>query len=619
MLENLKKIWYKLGGSCFVTFRTQIQTKCDGFQSVRKEDIFMQTKDAQSIVASTSLDHQGNALLPIWQQLPERSLAAFVEQDLPFQMVVTEQNQEVTRRVDAVIEYPPAVGERFVPVTEICLDPGKFSNKAGGIRQREIVDLDGTPVERDAPPSFVFINQPVVYKPAEQASYTSGPGKSTYRILSTSEARSTVEGETEGSLLPREAFSFGVDGMYKGDAIPVYNKFYQRWRLGRYQAVCYATIAKVAQEIGLRPAPKMIDFEGERLQEIDIATIQPHYLALTIALPDEEIINANGSMTLDPQTRVALQDLKGECVVEWVDPDGTAWIFKFFVVKVDLIAQTHAAWIAIFNSIDASESPIVRQEAGQTITIKGASVIDEWGGGDRQRGLFEMINGRITMFASKIEEGTHTIAEELRKSVYREFQVRPSLAQAQLALATGTIDFGSEPLQVKHLIEQLKRSRFENMLTSALVTDEVRTRFWIHVGGAAALLQEELAAFIQAAEVKPHRFLVAPKKVAPIMVLIGGWAWGYFRMKDDLRKLSQEFTQQQTLRSDLRVRLSQTLSHIPVTNGKSANLLDQLRGMLKDVEHTPEWPGYLTHLQEVDQQFKLLVPEQPWLKLPKSV
>ncbi len=575
----------------------------------------MQTKDAQSTVASTSPEHAGNVLVPVWQQLPARSLAAFVEQDLPFQM----QDGDIEKRVDAVIDYPPTPGAPFVSVTEICLDPGKFSNKAGGIRQREIVDIDGTPVERDAPPRFVSINQPVVYKPAEQASYTSGPGKSIYRILSTS-TKSAADGETEGSLLPREAFSFGVDGMYKGDAIPVYNKFYQRWRLGRYQAVCYATISKVAQEIGLRPTLKMIDFVGEGEREIDIATILPHYLSLTIALPDEEIINANGSMTLDPQTRAALQDLKGEFVVEWTDPEGTAWIFKFRVVKVDLIAQTHAAWISIFNSIDASESPIVRQdEAGQTSIIKGASVIDEWGGGDRQRGLFELVNGRITMFASKIEEGTHTIAEELRKSVYREFQVRPSLAQAQLALATGEIDFGGDPLQVKHLIEQLKRSRFENMLTSALVTDEVRTRFWIHVGGAEALLQEELAAFIQAAEIKPHRFLLAPKKVAPIMVLIGGWAWGYFRMKDDLRKLQAQFTQQQALRNDLRTRISQALNHIPVTNGKSAAQIEQLRSLLRGVEQTPEWPGYLTQLQEVDQQFKQLVPEQPWLKLPKSV
>ena len=53
---------------------------------------------------------------------------------------------------------------------------------------------------------------------------------------------------------------------------------------------------------------------------------------VTIALPDEEIVNANGSMTLDPQTRAALQDLKGEFVVEWTDPEGTAWIFKFFVL-----------------------------------------------------------------------------------------------------------------------------------------------------------------------------------------------------------------------------------------------------------------------------------------------
>lgn len=578
----------------------------------------MQTKDAQSTVASTTQKPGEDALVPIWQQLPERSLAAFVERDLPFQMVVIEQGNEVARRVDTVIDYPPAVGAQFVPVTPICIDPGKFSNKAGGIRQREIIEIDGTPVEQDAPPRFVSVNEPVVYKPAEQASYTSGPGKSVYRICSTSARLAEVE--AEGSPLPLEAFSFGVDGMYKGDAIPVYNKFYQRWRLGRYRSVWYATITKVAREIGLRPTPKMIEVEGSGEQEIDIATIRPHYLSLTVALPDEELINANGSMTLDPLTRAALEDSKGEFVIEWFDPDGTSWIYKFLVVKVDLIAQTHAVWIAIFNSIDASESPIVRQdEAGQTTTIKGASVIDEWGGGDRQRGLFELINGRITMFASKIEEGTHTIAEELRKAVYREFQVRPSLAQAQLALATGEIDFGGDPLKVGHLIEQLRRSRFENMLTSALVTDEVRTRFWIHVGGAEALLQEELAVFIQASEIKPHRFLLAPKKVAPIMVLIGGWAWGYFRLKDDLRKLATQFAQQQALRNDLRKRLSQALNHIPVTNGKSANLVEQLRGLLRGVEQTPEWPGYLTSLQGVDQQFKLLVPEQPWLKLSPSV
>ncbi len=114
----------------------------------------MQTKDAQSTVASTTQKPGEDALVPIWQQLPERSLAAFVERDLPFQMVVTEQGNEVARRVDTVIDYPPAVGAQFVPVTAICIDPGKFSNKAGGIRQREIIEIDGTPVEQDAPPRF---------------------------------------------------------------------------------------------------------------------------------------------------------------------------------------------------------------------------------------------------------------------------------------------------------------------------------------------------------------------------------------------------------------------------------------------------------------------------------
>ena len=131
----------------------------------------MQTKDAQSTVASTTQKPGEDTLVPIWQQLPERSLAAFVERDLPFQMVVIEQGNEVARRVDTVIDYPPAVGAQFVPVTPICIDPGKFSNKAGGIRQREIIEIDGTPVEQDAPPRFVSINEPVVYKPAEQASY----------------------------------------------------------------------------------------------------------------------------------------------------------------------------------------------------------------------------------------------------------------------------------------------------------------------------------------------------------------------------------------------------------------------------------------------------------------
>ena len=167
--------------------------------------------------------------------------------------------------------------------------------------------------------------------------------------------------------------------------------------------------------------------------------------------------------------------------------------------------------------------------------------------------------------------------------------------------------------------EQLRRSRFENMLTSALVTDEVRTRFWIYVGGAEALLQEELADFILSSEIKPTRFLLAPKKVAPIMVLIGGWAWGYFHLKDDLRKLATQFAQQQELSNDLRKRLSLALRHIPVTNSKAATLVEQLRGLLRRVEQTPEWPGSITQLQEVNQQFAVLVPEQPWLKLSQPV
>src|SRR5438067_683847 len=114
--------------------------------SLLKEDIFMTTTDALNTRVSTPPEPGGVAEVPPWLQLPERSLAWFVEQDRPFEMEVAEQGRPVTRRVDAVIDYPPAPGARFVPVTEMCVDPGKAFNKAGGIRQREIVDVDGMPV-----------------------------------------------------------------------------------------------------------------------------------------------------------------------------------------------------------------------------------------------------------------------------------------------------------------------------------------------------------------------------------------------------------------------------------------------------------------------------------------
>ena len=217
------------------------------------------------------------------------------------------------------------------------------------------------------------------------------------------------------------------------------------------------------------------------------------------------------------------------------------------------------------------------------------------------------------MYAEKIEEGTHLIAEALRKMVYAQYKVRPTLAQAQLALATGKLDLGGDPIDIAPLVEQLRKTRFEKLLTSALVTDAVRVRFWIHVGGGVGFLHRQLAEFIQASGIKPYRFLLVRGKVAPLMPLIGGWAWSYLRLLEDLRQLQQHYHAQVSYGEDLSSRLTLALKHVPSSRAGWGSLEASLRALLNRVQAVPDWAGHLKDLQDIDREFQQLLPQQPWL------
>src|SRR5436305_12092867 len=141
----------------------------------------------------TPATQQDNAVLQestpdsqLYEQLPPDSLAAYVEEDRPFSYVIEQNGGEVVKRVlAALLRYPPTPGTRPAPTTVICVDPGKFSNKVGGIQQRLIVERE-IEYEEEVEPRFVHVNEPVALKLAERATFSEGPSAQTWRLLSTS-------------------------------------------------------------------------------------------------------------------------------------------------------------------------------------------------------------------------------------------------------------------------------------------------------------------------------------------------------------------------------------------------------------------------------------------------
>jgi hypothetical protein len=559
---------------------------------------------------------------PLYELLPPGSLADFVEEDRPFSVTKQEDGEIVKRVLAALLHYPPTPGARPAPTTVICVDPGKFSNKVGGIQQRRLVEREGVEYEEEVEPRFVHVTEPVALKLAERATFSEGPSAQTWRLLSTSShAASGGDGEHAKSFSFDEPYLIGEEATRgtESDAVPVYDDFHLRWRLALYKAVWYASIAKAALAIGLRPTLKYIDEAGEgsdhpEQREVKGEEVEAHRIVLCVCLPDKELYDERGTVTLHPETRAALEEAKGLFLIEWTDAKGRAWLLKLDVVKIDLVAQTMGAWLALFSDIEGNPVAITRQDdQGKPFPVEGNVIIDEWGGGDRQRGRFQLEGRRPRMYAEKLEEGTHLVAESLRRMVYAQYKVRPTLAQAQLALATGQLDLGGDPIDITPLLEQLRKTRFEKLLTSALVTDEVRLRFWIHVGGGVRFLHQQLAEFILANGVKPSRFLLVCGKVSTLMPLIGGWAWAYLRLLDDLRKLRQQEVAQEHLREDLKRRLNLALSHIPYTNAGWGRVESSLKALLTRMEEVPSWAGHLEDLQSIDREFQELLPVQPWL------
>ena len=557
-----------------------------------------------------------------YELLPPGSLAAYVEEDRPFSYVIEQGGELLQRVIAALLHYPPTPGARPTPTTVICVDPGKFSNKVGGIQQRRHVERDGVEYEEDVEPRFVHVNEPVSLKIAERATFSEGPSAQTWRLLSTStHLASGKEGERAAPFTFEEPYLIGKEATHgtESDAIPVYDEFHLRWRLALYKAVWYASIAKAALAIGLRPTLKYIDEPGggpdqHERREVKGEEVEAHHIVLCVCLPDNELYDHDGKVTLLPETRAALEEAKGPFLIEWTDAKGREWLLKLDVVKVDLIAQTMGAWLSLFSDIAGNPVTITRQDDdGKEFTVEGNVIIDEWGGGDRQRGRFQLEGRRPRMFAEKLEEGTHLVAEALRQKVYAQYRVRPSLAQAQLALATGKLDLGGDPIDISPLLDQLRKTRFEKLLTSALVTDEVRVRFWIHVGGGVSFLYRQLAEFILANGIKPYRFLLVRGKASTLMPLIGGWAWAYLRLLEDLRKLRQQEVSQEHYRSDLKRRLNLALSHVPYTNAGWVRMETSLKTLLTRAEEVPSWAGHLEDLQGLDREFQELLPQQPWL------
>ncbi len=523
--------------------------------------------------------------------IPEGSWADYLLQKKPLSMSMEEQEGE--RHIVSSIQYQSVPKTPRVRTTLLAIDPGKFSNKLLGVRQE--LGTDG--IER---PALVSINEPVAYRKAESSTYASGDKPLAYHLL-----------QKHNVPEKGEWFHFGMDGL-GGESIAVYDEFHQRWNNRRYQGVWYASIAKGLQAMGLSPVLK----DDVR----DIEQIEPYYLSLCVTLPDQEITDENGNTTLKPETRTAIEQTKGIFIVEMKDQKGLTWIWKVNVIKVLLLAQTMAAWVAIFNDLAGNPTPIIAQDTdGTPIIVDGNVVIDEWGGGDRQRGKFEIVNKGIIMRAEKIDEGTHEVAQALIRDVKKKYKVTLNLAQAQVALFKPVIDVSGSKQDITPLINDLRRSRIEKMISSATVDNEVRTKFWIHLGGGVALLGEEIKEYIRASGFEPWQFLVVDKEIAPLMVVLGAYAWQYVKLQTQLRELNQKeaiVTQQKEALLQ-RLQAARALTQ-GSSNASHVTLLTDIQSLLNDVESTPAFVGYEKDLTEFEQELRQIYADHPWLRQQTS-
>lgn len=339
---------------------------------------------------------------------------------------------------------------------------------------------------------FQTARLPAIYRPAKSVRY--GKGKITWRLP-----------DTAIGTEPSESFWIGMDALSGGDSLPI-GPTYQRLADVRYLRFLKAALVEALLAGAYAPGT--------------------YTIALGLGVRNEEIEEVDGRQTLDASTLSALRQLKGTFEIERRDEHGNRTHWHIQVSTIFPAAQTLGSFFAWYYNLEGK--PAVSD-------IAKIALLD-YGSGDTHLLEVEQTRQQLTVTGERLGEGTVEIARGLIALVKERHDIDLTIASAQHALITATIDKGGRKVGITDLIASLTGSRVENVLSRTLATLQNGDAYLMHTGGGASLMRDEIQARMALMHRLPHDYLIVPSSLASELNCIGLYAFAYYRLTSGMAR-----------------------------------------------------------------------------------
>lgn len=400
------------------------------------------------------------------------------------------------RYIEGTYPYPPTPGQQPVPTTILSVDLGKSALKIGGVNWKA-----------DFIPTII----PNAYCKARAVQFEAKAGDDrtihNWRLLEPAPVPTE-----DGSPVEPEQFWINEEAKKYADELPILADSFIRLRQQRMKNFVYAGLVTALKDIGMEATTFALGAHNESHEVPKV-----HYLAIVLGLPYMDVVGMND------ETKAAIKSLYGPATVECHDirADKTErWHLHISVIYP--VAQSKGTQVATCNKLN-----------GDPATDKEDIVEIDGGAGDIHVLRFN-ISGALQTIGDRVGDGSVELATEVQQQVFKKHRIKLTIPQAQEALRTRTIRKSGSAFTIDPIIQGMD-TRFDNLVQRLMPSDDMRDSLLIYTGGIAALLAERLHDSLKNMKLTPGvDYLVVPGAIAAIVNALGLFAYGFYRIRDEV-------------------------------------------------------------------------------------
>lgn len=468
--------------------------------------------------------------------------------------------------IQGTYEYPPTPGARPVETDIVSVDLGKSRFKIGTV---------------DWMSRFVPTVIQNAYCKSKAVQFETKGGKKEDTIYQWRVLQPAPQ-EVENQKIEHESFWIGDPAMKYADELPINADSFLRLREQRVRNFFYAGLVQALRNKGSEPT-QTITKDGHTSGTYSVG--KTHYLAVVLGLPYLDVVN------MSQETKDIIKSLYGGFRIEAFNvKTEEKEIWDCHISTIYPIAQSRGTQVAVCSRLN-----------GDPATDKEEIIVFDGGGGDAHVLRFN-ISGALQTIGDRRGDGTVEVAQELVTLVRQRTRVKITVPQAQEALYTHTIKKAGGAHNITYLIEELG-TRFENLVQRMMPGEDMLDALIIYTGGLSALLSSRLHAQLGKDGMKLTTgidYIVVPTEIATIINCLGLFAYGYYRIRDEVYNWCEEYLDEQAQYSTNRANMDHFLKVNPTQRTrvlKEIEALDQRQQAL--AAHVAQYyPFVLEEVQE---------------------